>query len=171
MSYTPAIRAIRRRGSSLAVAIIVIGSTCAGAQAGDVREGVTAKHGEIVLIRSVPTRTAYRTAPAGMALIIDPSPRNELESALGNTGELTDAEYAAIGSGPVNHIAGSVKAQTGVLATDMQRNDGTRVPVQGANGGVSPMGAVGASTRAAGDQLRSILGAMPIPTNASNGGQ
>ena len=62
------------------------------AMASGARQGVKAQPGEIVLLRDVSTRPAYRMAPPGMALIADPSPRKELSSALGAGGmsELSD---------------------------------------------------------------------------------
>lgn len=167
MPNTPIKRTARFRGAAFVAALLIGTSAFATAQAGDVREGVKAKHGEIVLVRSVPTRTAYRSAPAGMALIVDPSPRKELLGALGN-GELSDSEYAAISSGPARQTVSALQTRNRTLTPNAQGSDGTRVPIQGVNG-MSPMGAVGASARAAGEQVRSALGALPIPTGGTPG--
>ncbi len=69
------------------------------AAASGARQGVKPAGGEMVLLRAVPARPAYRMAPPGMALIVDPSPKNELARALGTgaaaaPGELSDDEYA-----------------------------------------------------------------------------
>src|SRR4051794_1727958 len=87
-------------------ALVLVATSSSVVQASGARQGVKAQPGEIVLLRDVSTRPAYRMQPPGMALIADPSPRKELNSALGVSGgmdELTDADYAAMESG----LAGS----------------------------------------------------------------
>ncbi len=65
------------------------------AVAADAHRAVKQKPGEIVLLRNVSARPAYRPAPPGMALIVNPLPRRELVRALG-TDELSDADYASL---------------------------------------------------------------------------
>jgi hypothetical protein len=61
---------IRGLLAMLAVALL---SAAAGASASGARQGVKAQPGEIVLLRDVAARPAYRMAPPGMALIADPN--------------------------------------------------------------------------------------------------
>ncbi|WP_251275829.1 hypothetical protein, partial [Enterobacter hormaechei] len=55
----------RGPATALALALLSIG---AGASASGARQGVKAQAGEIVLLRDVSARPAYRMAPPGMAL-------------------------------------------------------------------------------------------------------
>ncbi len=150
------------------------------AQASGARQGVKAQPGEIVLLRDVSTRPAYRMQPPGMALIADPSPRKELGAALGAGGmdELSDADYAAMESGladsPLNgHGTTTVERVTnGMVSSTLGRTVGDGGVLSGgqlsrAIGG--PMGAVGGATRGIGDQVRGALAQFPLgqqPTGA-----
>ena len=71
------------------------------ALAADAHTGVKADPGEIVLLRDVSARPAYRPAPPGIALIVDPTPTREIQQALG-TGELSDEDFAAMSSGQLD---------------------------------------------------------------------
>jgi hypothetical protein len=51
--------------------------------AADAQQAVKTRPGDIVLLRNVSTRPAYRLAPPGMALMVDPSPRHEIARTLG----------------------------------------------------------------------------------------
>jgi hypothetical protein len=131
------------------------------AQASGARQGVKAQPGEMVLLRDVSARPAYRMQPPGMALIADPSPRKELGSALGAGGmdELSDADYADMQSG----LADAGMAGHG--HTTVERVTGDGGPLSGgqlsrAIGG--PMGAVGGATRGIGDQVRGALAQFPL---------
>ncbi len=77
---------IRGLAAALAVALLSVG---AGASASGARQGVKAQPGEIVLLRDVSARPAYRMAPPGMALIADPKPQREIATALGASGTTT----------------------------------------------------------------------------------
>ena len=68
-----------QRGTALILLVILVP---AGALASGARQGVQPRPGEMVLLRDVSTRPAYRPAPPGMALIADPSPQRELAGAL-----------------------------------------------------------------------------------------
>ena len=57
---------IRGLLATLAVALLSVG---ASASASGARQGVKAQPGEIVLLRDVSARPAYRMAPPGMALV------------------------------------------------------------------------------------------------------
>src|SRR5690554_6088262 len=83
------------------------------AQAADARAGVHARHGEMTLLRDVHARHAYRPAPKGIALIVDPTPNREMNQALG-TGEMSDADFAALSSG---HTLAQVRPASGIDAT------------------------------------------------------
>lgn len=143
------------------------------AQASGARQGVKAQPGEMVLLRDVSARPAYRMQPPGMALIADPSPRKELGSALGAGGmdELSDADYADMQSGLADagmagHGHTTVERVTGgVVGGTLGRVTGDGGPLSGgqlsrAIGG--PMGAVGGATRGIGDQVRGALAQFPL---------
>ena len=151
----------------------------AAAQASGARQGVKAQPGEMVLLRDVSARPAYRPAPPGVALIADPSPRREVAGALGTASgmdELSDDDYASMGSnagagvsphqttvervtaGTVNNTLGKV-TNTGVLSGDsMSRTIGV------------PMGAVGNATRGIGDTVRGALSQFPLGAGQPAGG-
>lgn len=148
-----------------------------GAHAQDAHRAVQAKHGEMVLIRSVPTRVATRPAPPGMALIVDPRPNRQIDAALGThtqaaaDGELGDADIAALGASPMGSAMRALGARpANVLAMDPNHpGAGGRNDISGAAPGGSPMGAVGNATRGIGDQVQRALGAMPFPATGGNG--
>lgn len=156
-----------RYGSGLLLAALAMACATA-ARAGEVRQAVKARPGELVLVRSVPTRIADRPAPPGRALLIDPTPRREVAAALGSGqrgGELTDAEYAALDSGPAPRGLSTLQTQTAALSRNLGNGDGaTRTRAGSVGGTLSPLGAVGASARGAGEQVRQALSALPFPT-------
>lgn len=140
------------------------------AMAADARAGVHARHGEMVLLRDVSARHAYRPAPPGVGLIVDPRPNREIHAALG-TGELSDADFAALSSGQVlspmrasSTIAGTVNhALAGPLGTG--GNGQNRAAVPGGNVGAvlsGPLGTVGATTRGIGGHVTGALSQFPF---------
>ncbi|MGX9720487.1 hypothetical protein [Stenotrophomonas acidaminiphila] len=152
-------------------------------QASGARQGVKPQPGEIVLLRDVPTRPAYRMQPPGMALIVDPSPRRELAAALGTGGgidELDEDGYAAIDSAtdrspsaPAGHTTVE-RVTSGMVGTTLGRAMGEGGALSGAQlartiGG--PMGAVGGATRGIGDQVRGALAQFPMGQPAGPGGR
>ncbi|HAI94760.1 MAG TPA: hypothetical protein DCM36_08685 [Xanthomonadaceae bacterium] len=169
-----------RYGHPMAMAALLAAGFALAPAAGasGARQGVKPAPGEMVLLRAVPARAAYRMAPPGQALIVDPSPKNELAKALGTgtaagTGELSDDEYASLGAG----MAGG-SAQSGGGRTTVERVTGAAVSgnlrrlsgddgALGSTGGLAqtiggPMGTVGNVTRGIGDQVRGALAQMPL---------
>lgn len=161
-------RAIHRRVirlvSPLAIILLLVPVI---APASGARQGVKAKPGEIVLLRNVSARPAYRPAPPGMALIADPSPKREINAMLG-TGELTDEEYASLGAGmvpgpaPMTTVERMTDRAVGSTLGGMTGHGGTL-----SGGGINqamavPMGAVGNATRGIGDQVRGALSQFPL---------
>lgn len=148
---------------ALAVAGLVLPTTVIAA---DAHRAVQAKPGEIVMLRNVATRPAYRQAPPGMALIVNPSPKHEIDSALG-TGELSDADYASLDASPgagqthattVEHMVGN--ALGGAMGAGP--NGRNEVASNGMSQVIAgPMGAVGSTTRGIGDQVQGALSAFP----------
>ncbi len=141
------------------------------AHASGARQGVKAQPGEIVLLRDVSTRPAYRPAPPGMALIADPSPKREVGQALGtSTGmdELSEDDYAALGSNTgsgVGHAQTTIERVTGntVNSTLGKVTDsGMLSGGQFSNAIGGPMGAVTGATRGIGDQVRGALAQFPL---------
>ncbi|WP_305804709.1 hypothetical protein [Stenotrophomonas sp. YIM B06876] len=150
------------------------------AQASGARQGVKAQPGEIVLLRDVSARPAYRPAPPGMALIVNPSPRRELGQSLGvGTGmdELGDDDYATLGSS-----LGDTQPQTQTTVERVTGNalNGALGRVTGEGGALSggqlsqaiggPMGAVTGATRGIGDQVRGALAQFPLAQPAAGPG-
>lgn len=146
----------------------------AAAWAGDgsgARQGVTAKPGEIVLLRNVATRPANQSPVSpGMALIVNPSPRGQIDSALGLGGsQMSDAEFASLSATPRSSQTGSAgtvgRAIDGALGNGVQGSARSSGNVAG--NGVSnvvggPMGAVGNATRGIGSQVSNALSQLPL---------
>lgn len=150
------------------------------AQASGARQGVKAQPSEIVLLRDVSARPAYRPAPPGMALIADPSPKREVGQALGTQSgmdELSDDDYAALGSNTgtgASHTQTSIERVTGhtVNATLGKVTDNGVLSggqLSSAIGG--PMGAVTGATRGIGDQVRGALAQFPLGQPAGGPGK
>ncbi|WP_266159735.1 hypothetical protein [Dyella silvatica] len=133
------------------------------AQAGNnVYETVQAPPGTIVLQRNVAPRIAYRQAPPGMASVVDPSPRGQIDQTLG-TGELSDADYSSMGAGSTssNHPAnvGMVLNRTlGIGAGNQGVLSGQGI----SNMMGGPMGAISGTTRGVGDQISGALAQFPM---------
>lgn len=131
------------------------------------RQGVKARPGEIVLLRDVSARAAYRPAPPGMALIADPSPKGEIDTALGS-GELSDEEYASLGAGtapghaPMTTVERMTDRAVGTTLGGMTGQGGTLSGTGLNQTMAAPMGAVGTATRGIGDQVRSALSQFPL---------
>lgn len=169
----------RGPATALALALLSIG---AGASASGARQGVKAQAGEIVLLRDVSARPAYRMAPPGMALIADPKPQREIAMALGTAGaasgmdELSEQEYAGIGAGQSASVAApggtTVEriTQQALGGTLGRSGDGS---VGGSLGGAlgGPLGAVGSSTRSVADTVRGALAQFPLQGPAPAGGK
>jgi hypothetical protein len=150
-----------------ACSTLLFAAFCASASAlaADAHQAVNAKPGDIVLLRNVSMRPAYRPAPPGMALMVDPSPQHELRRALG-TEELSDADYANLEATPAQRMHGGtvVERVIGSALGNSLGNSGGRANVAG--NGVSnvvsgPLGAVGNTTRGIGDQVRGALSQLP----------
>lgn len=146
------------------------------------RQGVNPVAGEMVLIRDVATRPAYRSAPPGVALIANPSPQREIGRTLGTDdgfAELSDDDYASMGAtanlqGAADHggrPATTVERMTGSAVTGtLGRVAGTDGLLNGnnlshtINGSV---GAVGNATRGIGDQVMGALSQFPLGAPAA----
>ncbi|MEG0186567.1 MAG: hypothetical protein RR704_24270 [Stenotrophomonas sp.] len=153
------------------------------ASASGARQGVKPQPGEIVLLRDVATRPAYRMAPPGMALIADPKPQREIAAALGSSGasggmdELSDDDYAGLGAGR----SGSLAAPGGTtvervtqqaLGGTLGRSGEGMMSGSSLSGAMSgPLGAVGNTTRGIGDTVRGALSQFPMGAPAQAGGK
>jgi len=150
----------------LCCCLTALASALPAAHAADAHVGVKAKPGEIVLLRDVHARPAYRPAPPGIALIVDPTPRREVAHALG-TGELSDEDFAALSSGQqldVDH--GPMPARMTRQALDGVLGQGPGAQLRGTTGGTGAMGgslgAVGQATRGIGAQVTGALQQLPF---------
>ena len=149
------------------------------------RQGVDATRGEMVLIRDVATRPAYRPAPPGVALIANPSPQREVARTLGSDdgfAELSDDDYASMGA---NASLQGVGEHGGRPPTTVERMTGTAVTgtlgrVAGSDGLLNgnnlshtingSVGAVGNATRGIGDTVMGALSQFPMGTPAAAAG-
>lgn len=141
------------------------------AAAAESRTGVHPRHGEMVLLRDVNARHASRPAPPSVALIVNPTPNRELHHALG-TGELSDADFAAISSGQRLGAAGPASTVERTVANALGSGLGTgtgRVEHGGAMtgdgfGGATsgPLGAIGTTTRGIGNHVTGALSQFPL---------
>lgn len=146
------------------------------ARAADAHTGVHAKPGEIVLLRDVSARPAYRPAPPGIALIVDPTPTREIHQSLG-TGEMTDEDFAAMSTGQVDARSGSatmpVQMTDRALQGSMGRLTGESSVFSGSSFGRSVGGATGAVTGATRGIAPTITGALsqfPLGSGQANPG-
>lgn len=102
---------------SLASAALAASLLPGSASAAGSRAAVEAKPGEIVLLRSVPARPAARSMPPGRALLVDPSPKSEMEQGLSHL-EISPGSYGQVaaggGNGPVasGGLGGSINSLT-----------------------------------------------------------
>ena len=101
---------IRSLAAALALASLSAAPTVGASGA---RQGVKAQPGEIVLLRDVAARPAYRMAPPGMALIADPKPQREIATSLGT---------GAAGSGMMNSARKTTPAWAPAAAPGLQRH-------------------------------------------------
>ncbi|WP_372017195.1 hypothetical protein [Pseudoxanthomonas sp. 10H] len=133
------------------------------ARGADAHTGVHAAPGQIVLLRDVNARHAYRPAPPSIALIVDPTPTREVQQALG-TGELTDDDFAAMSTGQVD-----ASGRTGTLPQQMTeralhgslgRLTGDNSALSGGSLGRSVGGVTGAVTGATRGIAPTITGAL-----------
>ncbi|MFA6228956.1 MAG: hypothetical protein WC617_02130 [Rhodanobacter sp.] len=152
------------RQGGLAMALLL---PMAGAMAADAHKAVQAKPGEMVLLRNVSTRPATRQAPAGMALIANPSPRDNLSAALG-ANELSDDDYA--------NLDASSPGPRGARATTAERMvdsalDGSLGTSRNQTGGMTgngfsnliagPTGAIGRTTGGIDNHIQGALSQLP----------
>ncbi|HDS1122768.1 TPA: hypothetical protein QDZ60_000006 [Stenotrophomonas maltophilia] len=170
---------IRGLAASLALALLAV-ATAAGASGA--RQGVKAQPGEIVLLRDVAARPAYRMAPPGIALIADPKPQREIAAALGSgdpasgMDELNDADYAGMGAGhftPPAAAGGTTveRVTQQALGSTLGRNGDGMVGSSLGGAMSGPLGAVGNSTRGIADTVRGALGQFPLQGTAPAGGK
>lgn len=150
------------------IAAALLSGTAAAAES---RTGVHARHGEMVLLRDVNARHATRPVPPSVALIVDPTPTREMHRALG-TGELSDADFAAISSGqrigpagPASPVERTVGNALGMgLGTGSSRAEhGGAMSGDGFGGAMrGPLGTVGATTRGIGNHVTGALSQFPL---------
>lgn len=146
------------------------------AAAAESRTGVHPRHGEMVLLRDVNARHAYRPVPPSVALIVDPTPNRELHHALG-TGELSDADFAAISSGqrlgaagPASTVERSVGNALGAGLGTGRVDHGGAMSGDGFGGATSGvLGTVGTTTRGIGNHVTRALAQFPLGQTPPDG--
>ena len=156
------------------VCLIALAACPPAAHAADAHVGVQAKPGEMVLLRDVSARPAYRPAPPGIALIVDPTPRREINQAL-DTGELSDEDFAQMSSGQQLQAANlPIPARMTRQALEGVLGQGGSGQVKGASGVTSAglvggSGAVGQATRGIGAQVTGALSQFPLGGSPTTG--
>ena len=139
------------------------------AMAGDARIGVHAKHGEMVLLRNVDARPAYRSAPPGLALIVDPRPTKEVEI-VRQAGELTDADFATIVGGPTTDAIEHTNTISQTLGVATGAQGGTSAKsAAGVSSLSGPLGAVGGAVSGVGSSVRGALSQLPFGSTRGGG--
>ncbi|AKC86704.1 hypothetical protein [Pseudoxanthomonas suwonensis] len=144
----------------------------ADARAADAHVGVHPERGEIVLLRDVNARHAYRKAPPSIALIVDPTPNREIDHSLG-TGEMSDDEIAGMSSGRVDARGGTLPQQMTdrALQGSTGRLVGEGSVLSGSGFGRSVGGATGAITGATRGIAPTVTGALSqFPTGGQGTG-
>lgn len=160
-------------GAMLALCLLL---TPAGGMAADAHQAVQAKPGEIVLLRNVAARPAVGPAPPGMALIVDPSPRLELATALG-TDELSDADCAsldAVAAGGHNEHRTTIERVAGqALGGSLGSAGSSHASVSGngiSNVVTGPIGSLGNATHGIGNQVQGAFSQLPGLIPPTTGG-
>lgn len=145
------------------IALLILACGFDQADAAGARQGVYPWLGEIVLLRDVPARAAVRSAPPGMALLIDPSPRGELEATLAAR-ELDDGDLLATATA-VPMVGSALQGMTNVhslIGTTFGAAPARGVVPGGAM--IGPFGALGGATRGVGGSVNGALqGAGLLP--------
>lgn len=170
------VRASERRASPArrhSFAVILLSGVLVGgiwptsSEAAGSRSAVEARPGELVLLRAVPARPAARSAPPGNALLVDPSPRSEIDQGLSSL-EITDNGYGQIAAGASSGGPKPSSAISQSMTQSLQSVSGQA----GQRGGSSPTmsfgGSVGAATGSIGSQ---VTGALSGAGLFSQGGQ
>ena len=137
------------------------------------REAVQARPGEMVLLRQVAARPAYRQPSSpGMALLVDTSPRSQLVGALGiGSGEISDADYASLNAanaqvGSSSHDTAVSRALNGTLGNTALAAGSNRSSMASVNGFSTAvggsLGSVSGATRGIGNQVTGALSQIPL---------
>jgi hypothetical protein len=133
----------------------------------------SAGEGEIILLREVPPRIAYREATPGPVISkVNASPRQQVINALDGTTagrELSDDEFAQVGTGkPALGGDGPISTLPAALGSaGLNLGGGTIAGGASANlGGMNALigagaGAVGQATQGIGRTVNGMLGSMP----------
>lgn len=117
------------------------------------RAAVEAKPGEIVLLRAVPARHAARAQPPGRALLVDPSPKSEMEQGLSHL-EISPGGYGQVAAGAGNAPAHAGGMGGSITAITQQLGGSTH----GRNSAPSVAGgAIGSATGSIGSTVTSAL--------------
>ncbi|MBE2210850.1 MAG: hypothetical protein IAE66_04520 [Xanthomonadaceae bacterium] len=157
--------------ASVSLLLIPLLLAAGHAWAGDARIGVHAKPGEMVLLRNVDARHAYRPQPPGIALIVDPTPTREVQ-AVHQAGEMTDADFAAMVGGTTTRTTEVTQSIGNVLGVATDGNTNARVDSSGVAGmGAlnSPLGAIGGVTGGIGASVKGALSQFPLGTKPGGG--
>lgn len=154
---------------------LAIGGLSASAgHAAEARVGVKPKHGEMVLLRDVNARPAYRKVPPSFALIVDPTPNDQLQGVLGQ-GEMSDDDFAALSSGK---SLATMDAQTASIDTRLSSAGRRERPRPRCRRQRRCLGwrarwcggMVGGSTRGINSAVSGALSQLPLGNRSGGGG-
>ena len=154
--------------------LLVLLAAPASVRAADAHVGVQPDRGEMVLLRDVSARHAYRKAPPGIALIVDPTPNREIDQGLG-TGEMSDDEIAGMSSGRLDGHGGVTLPQQmtdRALLGSTGRLTGDSSAFSGSGFSRSVGGATGAltgATRGIAPTITDALSQLPVGGNQGTG--
>lgn len=146
----------------------------ASANAADARIGVHPRHGEMVLLRDVNARSAYRKAPPSIALIVNPTPNQQLNGMLG-TSEMSDDDFAAMSTGSPLSALGTQTDIIGVSLGAAGLGGNTGSAGTGNLGGTlsTTFGGIGGTvtgaTRGIGATVNNAFSQFPLGTSQAGG--
>jgi len=145
------------------------------ARGADAHTGIYPDPGEMVLLRDVNARHAYRPAPPSIALIADPTPNREIDQALG-TGELSDEDFAALSSGQLDASGRPGPMPQQVTQQALQGSLGRAMGDNGAltGSGIArtvggATGAITGATRGIAPTITGALSQLPMGGNPGTG--
>jgi hypothetical protein len=160
------------RPTRILACLLLASLPAAEAFAADAYIGVYPNRGEMVVMRDVNARHAYRQVPPSIALIADPKPNREINATLG-TGEMSDDEISGLLSagpsgGPVPFAtAATERALQGSLGRVGGEGMLSGGSISGRVGGVT--GAVTGATRGIAPTISGALSQFPVGGNQGTG--
>jgi len=132
--------------------------------AGGVRTAQNPRPGEIVVVRNVAQRSADRAPVApGMAMLVDASPKSQVDAALGlGTSELSDADAANLNATPAANRNNTVTRVVNGALAGVAGPRPTSGAATGGNAGAAVFGNLGSATSGIGARVTGALSQLPM---------